>query len=289
MTNQDYRQRFFIKDSPVRGDIVRLTQSFQTITTQKNYPTAVKALLGQMLVSASLLMSTIKTAGRLSIQLQGNQDNALRWAMAECDHTGQVRGLADFDDSQIWQNLHTAEDAFRQIDGVLFISIHPQTGDSYQGIVEKISDNLGECLAHYQKQSAQIPTFVRLSTTDSLASGILIQLLPQSESDRENDPDLWHRVQTLASTLKDDELNELSADEILYRLYHEENVVMPKPSVLQFGCTCSKDKSAGAILQVGKDEANHALVANNGQLVLDCGFCGTAYVFNQDDINAIFE
>lgn len=287
-TFSDYRQRFFIEDSPVRGDVVKLSTSFAQITSQKPYPTAIKALLGEMLVAVSLLMSTIKIDGRLSIQLQ-SAHSPLRWAMAECDHLGCVRALADFQEDDIWASATTSKQAFACADGVLFISIHPQKGDAYQGVVERVSDDLSECLAHYQKQSAQIPTLIKLATTDDTASGLLVQLLPQTEADRNDDPDLWNRLSILTHTLKDEELAQLPASEILYRLYHEEKVVLPEPTALQFGCTCSQEKSSAAIFQLGKDEAMLAVDEAGGQLSLDCGFCGTSYRFDKQAVTQLFD
>lgn len=288
----DYRQRFFIDGSPVRGDVVKLTNAYQAVIAQKPYPQALQALLGEMLVSASLLMSTIKIDGRLSIQLQATGDTLLDWAMAECDHNGAVRALAGFK-ADGWDNLTTADDAFGELgNGVLFINIHQnpignKPAESYQGIVERVSGNLGECLAHYQKQSAQIPTFIKLATSDTLVSGVLIQLLPQSDSDKEADPDLWERVRILASTLKTHELTDLPANEILYRLYHEEEVILPETTPLHFGCTCSTEKSETAIINLGKDQALDVL-AETGEIALDCGFCGTVYRFDKEQVERLF-
>lgn len=286
---ENYRQRFFITSSPVRGDVVRLTDAYQTVIAQKDYPQALKALLGEMLVAASLLIGTLKINGRLSIQLQSDDEHAsLNWAMAECDNTGTVRALAGFRHDG-WADKRTAHDAFAELGkGVLFISIHPDQGESYQGIVERVSDDLAECLAHYQKQSAQIPTLIKLATNDKVAGGMLVQLLPQSEADKEADPDLWDRLSVLTETIKPAELTELPADEILYRLYHEENVAVPECTPLHFGCTCSKDKSAGAIVQLGATEALSVLAEHDGELALDCGFCGQVYRFDKADVQALF-
>lgn len=287
----DYRQRFFIKDTPVRGDVVHLSQAFLTIVQKKPYPIALKCLLGQMVAAASLLIGTLKIEGRLSIQLQAQGDTLLDWAMAECDHTGEVRALASFKEDG-WENLVSADDAFGELgQGVLFINIHQNPlgnkhFESYQGIVERVADNLGDCLAHYQKQSAQIPTFIKLQSSQTQASGLLIQLLPQSEADKEQDPDLWDRVTMLASTLKQDELATLGADEILYRLYHEEQVVLPAQTPLCFGCTCSLQKSENALINLGKEAALAAL--EDGEICLDCGFCGTVYAFSKPQVEALF-
>ncbi|UNU72568.1 Hsp33 family molecular chaperone HslO [Moraxella nasovis] len=290
MTLANYRQRFFIENAPVRGDVVKLTDAYQTVIAQKPYPNAVKMLLGEMMVAASLLIGTLKINGRLSVQLQSNDDNAkLNWAMAECDHTGAVRALAGFVPSDEWATKTTSDDAFAMLKGgVLFISIHPEKGESYQGIVERVSDNLAECLAYYQKQSAQIPTLIKLATDDVAAGGILVQLLPQSKEDKDNDPDLWDRLSALTTTIKPKELTDLPADELLYRLYHEENVVTPEPSGLQFDCTCSAQKSAAALVQLGHDEALQMLKTHEGNLVLDCGFCGAEYTFDKKAVDELF-
>ena len=68
----DMRQRFYFEKSPVRGDVVRINDSLQTILQQKDYPVALQKLLGEMLVAASLLIGTLKIEGRLSIQLQNS-------------------------------------------------------------------------------------------------------------------------------------------------------------------------------------------------------------------------
>ncbi len=295
MSNTEYRQRFFINHSPVRGDVVNLSNAFTTVIAQKAYPKALQALLGEMLVASSLLISTLKIKGKLSIQLQAmNETSLLKFAVAECDHTGAVRGVASFvdetdDQRAIWQGASCSDDAFALLDnGVLFISIHPETGDSYQGIVERVSDSLSECLAHYQKQSAQIPTLIKLATNEQNAGGILVQLLPQSDDDKANDPDLWDRLTALTDTVKADELTELPANEILYRLYHEEEVVLPDSESLHFACTCSSEKSQGAIVQLGVEQALQMATEHGGALALDCGFCGKEYRFDANDIENLF-
>lgn len=288
--NTDYRQRFFVTNSPVRGDVVQLNEVYQTVIQQKPYPKALQALLGELLVSASLLIGTLKIDGKLSIQLQSSDEMALlSFAMAECDSTGAMRAVAGFVAHGDWQHLSKSDEAFAQLGaGVLFISIHPESGNSYQGIVERVSDNLGECLAHYQKQSAQIPTIIKLATNADTAGGILVQLLPQSEQDKTDDPDLWERLTALTVTIKEDELTDLPANEILYRLYHEEHVTVPECMSLHFACTCSYDKSVGAIIQLGQVDALATVQEHGGRMVLDCGFCGKAYVFDERDVSELF-
>lgn len=300
-TLTDTRQRFFIQNSPVRGDVVRLAKSYAHVIAQKDYPIALQKLLGEMLVAASLLIGTLKIEGRLSIQLQNNglenpSQTGLKWAMAECDDKGHVRGLADWQGD--WNGLSSSSDAFKTLgktgEGVLFINIQPTDslmgGEGYQGIVERISDNLADCLAHYQKQSVQIPTLINLACDGVEAGGILVQLLPRSSEEEQEavDSDLFPRLTVLTSTLKAEELTKLPAEEILFRLYHEEEVVTPEAVSLQFACTCSQEKSASAIFQLGEAQALEIAEEQGGEIALDCGFCGHVYRFDEHEIHAIF-
>ena len=299
----DMRQRFYFEKSPVRGDVVRINDSLQTILQQKDYPVALQKLLGEMLVAASLLIGTLKIEGRLSIQLQNSgaaadtEEDSLTWAMAECDHQGHIRGLAEW--TGTWQSAQTANDAFAKLgkvgEGVLFINIQPDAtygtqAEGYQGIVERVADNLADCLAHYQQQSVQIPTLINLACDGEQAGGIVLQLLPRTtEEEYETvDNDLFPRLKILTKTLKAEELTTLPADEILYRLYHEEDVVTAEPMPLTFACTCSQPKSESAIFQLGKPAALESANEHGDELALDCGFCGHVYRFDHKDIEMIF-
>lgn len=302
----DLRQRFYFDKSPVRGDAVRLTRSYASIIAQKEYPDALKKLLGEMLTAASLLIGTLKIEGRLSIQLQSSdEDSLLNWAMAECDSSGSIRGLASWqhatdEQRDAWFAKTTANDAFAELGaagkGVLFINIQPEHGEAYQGIVERTHDNLAECLAHYQKQSAQIPTLIELASDGLHAGGLLVQLLPLSQEEQllaeqdelEGDDDLWTRLSVLTRTLKAKELTGLAPNEVLYRLYNEEDVVTPDATELSFGCTCSAQKSEAAIMQLGEEQAIAVADEHGGSIQMDCGFCGALYEFSKADIQQIF-
>ncbi|HAO60290.1 MAG TPA: Hsp33 family molecular chaperone HslO [Psychrobacter sp.] len=303
----DLRQRFFIADSPVRGDVVRLQHSYATITAQKEYPESIKRLLGEMLTAASLLIGTLKIDGTLSIQLQSSDESSLlNWAMAECDQSGIIRALASWkneteEQQQAWANKASADEAFAELGavgkGVMFINIQPAKGEAYQGIVERSHNNLAECLAHYQLQSAQIPTLINLACDGLQAGGILVQMLPRTAEEQYQveqdetagiDDDLWTRLTLLTRTVKFEELTTLDANEIIYRLYNEESVVAPDPVALEFGCTCSRDKCEAAIAQIGEAEALEIVEEQGGTFEMDCGFCGSIYKFNKADIEEIF-
>lgn len=284
----DLRQRFYIEESPVRGEVVHLEEALQTILAQRDYAPAVQVLLGEMLSATALLASTLKIQGRISLQIQAQ--GSFKWAMAECNHLGEVRALADFEeDLRFAEGESSATVLAALVKPVLFINIEPEFGERYQGIVPLDRPSLAGCLMQYYDLSAQIPTRIVLASTAQAAGGLLIQLLPRNneEEQRKIDEDIWPRLTILTETLKANELIQLDAQEILYRLYNEEEVRLPEVEQLQFACTCSKEKCANALQQIGIDAVRETLEVQN-PITMDCQFCNTRYTFSAEQALSLF-
>ena len=284
----DLRQRFYIEDSPVRGEVVHLEETLQTILAQRDYAPAVQVLLGEMLSATALLASTLKIKGRISLQIQAS--GSFKWAMAECNHLGEVRALADYEADPRFNAADSSSTVLSTlISPVLFINIEPEFGERYQGIVALDKPNLAGCLMQYYDLSAQIPTRIVLASSAQRAGGLLIQLLPRnSEEEQERvDQDLWPRLTMLTETLKTEELTDLEASEILYRLYNEEEVRLPEVEVLKFGCTCSKERCAQALEQIGAEAVRETLEHQN-PITMDCQFCNTQYSFSAEEALGVF-
>ena len=284
----DLRQRFFIKDSPVRGEVVHLEEALQTILKQRDYVPAVQVLLGEMLCATALLASTLKIKGRISLQIQAS--DTFKWAMAECNHLGEVRALADYEQDPRFLNAEDSSTVLKSlVSPVLFINIEPEFGERYQGIVPLDKANLAECLMQYYDLSAQIPTRIVLASNAERAGGLLIQLLPRNSEEEQQrvDEDLWPRVTMLTETLKAEELTDLDVNEILYRLYNEEQVRLPEVEALRFGCTCSKERCANALMQIGVAAVRETLEHQN-PITMDCQFCSTQYSFSAEEALGLF-
>ena len=284
----DLRQRFYIEDSPVRGEVVHLEETLQTILAQRDYAPAVQVLLGEMLSATALLASTLKIKGRISLQIQAS--GSFKWAMAECNHLGEVRALADYEADPRFNTADSSSTVLSTlVSPVLFINIEPEFGERYQGIVALDKPNLAGCLMQYYDLSAQIPTRIVLASSAQRAGGLLIQLLPRnSEEEQERvDQDLWPRLTMLTETLKIEELTDLESSEILYRLYNEEEVRLPEVEVLKFGCTCSKERCAQALEQIGAEAVRETLEHQN-PITMDCQFCNTQYSFSAEEALGLF-
>lgn len=277
----DVRQRFYFADSPVRGEIVQLDQCLTDVFSRHQYPPVIRRLLAELLAASVLLTATLKLHGRLSLQAQGN--GALRMIMAECNHRHEVRAIAQLAENMDFDNSASLQSLLGE--GLLVITLEPEQGQRYQGIVPLEGANIAACLEMYFAQSEQLPTRLWLAAGQHAAAGLLLQALPHSAADE--DADRWPRLLQITQTVKAEELLELPATEVLYRLYHEESVVLPEAEAVSFACTCSHEHTANALLSIGRAECED-IIAEQGEIRLHCQFCHSEYIFTGNDIRALF-
>jgi len=280
-TQPDQIQRFLFDDTAVRGELVQLHQSYQEVLIRHDYPAAIEKLLGELLAATALLTATVKLEGTLTLEARGKGEVSL--LMAECN-TGaqggdQLRAIARY---QGEPQGHTLTELLGG--GQLVITLDPYEGKRYQGIVALDQDSLAACLEGYFASSEQLPTRLWLAADNKAAAGLLLQKLPEDAQNK--DPDAWTRVGHLASTLTNEELLHLEQQELLHRLFHEENLRVFEPQLLKFGCTCSRDRIANALASLGEEELNKA-IKEQGKLTTQCHFCNTSYVFTQANLPEI--
>nr|WP_297461763.1 Hsp33 family molecular chaperone HslO [uncultured Halomonas sp.] len=279
----DQIQRFLFDDTNVRGEIVTLEAAYAEVLDKQPHPPAVARQLGELLAAVALLTETVKLDGTLSIEVRGQ--GALSLLMAESNPGGELRAIARLDEDAA---LPAIDASFKALvgDGQIVITIDPREGNRYQGIVALEGDTLGACLEAYFERSEQLATRLWLAADGQRAAGLLLQQLPDDESNR--DPDAWDRLVSLASTVSNPELLRLDQRELLYRLYHEETARVFDPKALRFGCTCSRERIVSALLGLGEAELR-SILEEQQALDTQCQFCHTRYHFSAADIEALID
>lgn len=279
-TEYDIIQRFVFDKTAVRGEIVRLKSSYQTILNQQPYPAPVAAWLGEALAGASLLSATIKFEGMLILQVQ--TAGPLKVLVAHSTNDGHIRGLAKWDQEQI------LPDEFAQAApaGNLAITIQPKQGQRYQGVVSLDNTNLATAIESYFHQSEQLATFLFLAADGNTAAGLLLQNMPVKSDTAYNY--FWEHVIKLAATLTANELLSLPNKTILHRLYHEEDIMLFEGGPISFRCTCSTAKSEQMLLTMSYDEVNE-LLQEYPNIIVTCEFCNHPYTFDAVDVARIFK
>lgn len=275
MSDQDQLQRFIFEHTQMRGVLAGAQDAYQQVLERHAYPQALGVCLGEMLAAVALLSSTLKFEGRLSLMAQGNGPVSLM--VAECNYHHGMRALARWDGE-----LHEAMGLQQLIgEGHLVITIEPDQGQRYQGIVPLAKAQLAQCLEDYFEQSEQLQTRIFLAADLEHARGLLLQAMPGEQNEqREED---WARITHLGATLSSQELLELDNATLLHRLFHEESVRVFDPQTLQFDCECSRERSLKALRTLSASELQQML-DEDGQVLMNCQFCNETYAFTEQDL-----
>ncbi|WP_415892791.1 Hsp33 family molecular chaperone HslO [Neptuniibacter sp. PT8_73] len=277
MSNPDQIQRILFDELDIRGVVSGVQQTCADCFENHDYPAVIQQVLGEMLAAVSLLSSNLKFKGRLILQAQGRGN--VRVLMAECNHDRDLRAIARYE-GELDEQANFV-DLLPQ--GQVVLTIEPEQGQPYQGIVPLDGENLGKCLENYFVSSEQLPTQIQLASDGEKAAGIMLQVLPAQGTGEED----WDRVSHLASTLKSEELLELDNETLLYRLFHEEQCRLYEPDEVRFKCTCSRQRSEASLKLVEKAELLEVL-EEQGKVAVNCQFCNAQYDFDAADIEALF-
>ncbi|MFM8610671.1 MAG: Hsp33 family molecular chaperone HslO [Burkholderiaceae bacterium] len=296
--------KFLFDGLPVRGMLVRLTDSWTEILARRAangdtgaYPAPVRELLGEMAAAGALMQSNIKFNGALILQVFG--DGPVKVAVAEVQPDLGLRATATVV-GEVPEGAGLADLVNVHNQGRCAITLDPKDRlpgqQPYQGVVPLFGDrherlrHLSEVLEHYMLQSEQLDTRLVLAADDRVACGLLIQRLPTegeknlgSTEEGIGRSEDYHRIATLAASLTREELLTLDADTILHRLFWEEKLLRFEPLTgdtgPRFHCTCSRDRVAGMIRSLGRDEAE-SILAERADIEVGCDFCGQQYRFD---------
>ncbi len=275
MNDKDSIRRFLFEDLGIRGEWIQIENSWKQASQHQNLNDFASQQLGQALAAVTLLAATIKFNGSLILQIQGS--GALKTLVAQSTHDKKIRGIARVDEQK-----KVTDFAGLAGDGNLVLTIEPETGEPYQGIVPLEGRHLNEAISYYFEQSEQLPTQVWLFSDQDKVSGLFLQAIP-SESRHDDD---WERICALANTLTAEELLALDCETMLYRLFNEEKVRLFETETIEFKCSCNEQKIENTLFMLGRTELETILQERN-LIEVDCQFCARKFSFDQVDIEKI--
>jgi molecular chaperone Hsp33 len=307
---------FQVEALELRGRIVRFGAAIDTILSHHRYPAPVTKLLGEAIVLTVLLGSTLKFEGRFILQTQS--DGPVRMLVIDYTTPDKIRACARFDAERVAAAIAARRTGAGDLLGLGHLAMTIDQGPDtarYQGIVALEGNDL-ECAAHeYFLRSEQIPTRVRLAVAEELragpegarhrwrAGGLLLQFLPKSP-ERARRPDLhpgdvpegitletpaeddaWIEARSLVSTIEDVELldPDLSAEQLLYRLFHERGIRVFRSKNLRADCSCSRERVERMLRSFPQNDREQ--MVENGRITVTCEFCNASYVFAPGDVS----
>lgn len=307
---------FTLDTMDARGRVVRLGPALDAILHRHNYPAPVARLLGEAVVLAALIGSSLKFEGRFILQTQ--TDGPVNLVVVDLDAPDGLRGYARFDADAVAAAIQKGETSSAQLLGVGHLAMTVDQGaymERYQGIVPLDGGSLEDVAHIYFRQSEQIPTQVRLAVAEHSvrgerqprwrAGGALVQFLPAQggasapdlpgdgnfDNPETADPhfvedDKWTTVRALFSTIADDELAdpEVSPERLMFRLFHETGVRIFEPVDLEERCTCSAERVEAMLRHNFTAEERSDMVVD-GEIEVVCEFCSADYHFKPHEFD----
>jgi molecular chaperone Hsp33 len=292
---------FEIRPLGVRGRLVRLGSAVDDILHRHDYPAPVSALLAEAVSLTAMLGATLKFDGKFIFQTK--TDGPVDMIVADYVSPGKIRGYARFDAARVAALRQPA-----QVDllGTGYLAMTVDQGpdmERYQGIVPLDGSDLTAAAHGYFEKSEQIPTRIRMAAGPLMQRGqraeswragaVMVQHLPREggssplpslsgdapggaeEAIVENDD--WVKARLLLDTAEAHELldPQLSAEQLLYRLYHEDGVTAYPATPLVRYCSCSEESITRMLSRFpAEDQAD---MVENGKITVTCEFCSTAY------------
>jgi molecular chaperone Hsp33 len=302
---------FAVEALDVRGRAIQMGPALSSLLARHDYPLPVSKLLGEAVVLAVLLGSSLKFEGQFLLQTQ--TDGPVDMLVVDFRTPGDIRAYARFDKERVaaMEEEGTLKPELLLGNGILAMTIDQgQFTSRYQGIVKLDGASLEEVAHAYFAQSEQIPTLVRLAVAEMMtredggaahswrAGGMLVQYLPQSSTghrdlpggdapeghaDAGEEADAWAEASSLIQTVQDHELidPEVPVERLLYRLFHERGARVFEPSPVRDQCSCSRDRIEGVLRGFSAEEITDSI--EEGEISVTCEFCGAKYSFEPQE------
>lgn len=295
----------------LRGRLVRLGPTLDTILHRHDYPPTVATTLAEMIAMAAGLAGALKFDGVFTLQVKG--DGPVRLMVADMTTGGALRGYAQYDAAKV----AAAGDApsVPRLFGAGYLAFTVDQGantERYQGIVELTGPTLAECMHHYFRQSAQFQAGVKVAAAQRpgpdgkpvwRAGALMIQRLPPPDAQGSAEgrmldtplnialdeaEDGWRRALMLMASATPDELVDpnLLPWKLIDRLFLAEGVRIYRPHGLHHACRCSRARIETVLRSLPRSEVDQMKI--DGKTVVTCEFCNASYSFDDAALDRIY-
>ena len=287
----DYLVRATALDDRVRAFALDATGVVRELQRRHDTHPAVTAALGRTAMGALLLSAaTLKEPEQLlTVDVRGG--GPVRRILVTADGRGQVRGLVG--NPHVHAESRNGKLNVRGVvgtEGYLAVTKDLGMRETYRGMVELVSGEIGDDLAYYMAKSEQTPSavgigvFVLPDLSVAAAGGYLVQLLPGLSDDEVGG--IEQRVSALphpTALLR----GGVSPERMLERIFPEGFTSGGRQAVA-FHCPCSRDRFESAIVSLGSAEVRRIIEEERQPFTeVVCHFCNEAYRFSPDEMQAI--
>jgi molecular chaperone Hsp33 len=280
----DQLTRFWLESAPARGVVARLDESVIRALRDHDYPPAVRTVLREMAGAAILLASNLKQPATVILQAQGTGSVPL--ICVEATQALTFRAYANVRENAVIADRATLPEMVDTGDGGRFIlTIDPDVGQMYQGIVAMEFATVAENLQSYLTNSQQTNTRVWLREDGEALEACLLERLPEHDSNE--DSKTWDSVVASMEATFAQPFMPFPYGEWLNFTFASEDVRVHPAQPVSFACPCSMQRVLNALKLVGEAELV-PLAEETGSIETRCEFCGQGYSVDHASLIALF-
>lgn len=287
---KDYLVKALAFDGQIRAYAVCSTETIQEAITRQGTVRTSSAALGRVM-TAGVMMGCMQK-GEIKTNIKINGSGPIGAILVDANAKGEVRGYVTNPKADVEAREPGKLDVRGVVgtDGTLTVIRDLGLKENFSGQVPLISGELAEDFTYYFAVSEQIPSSVALGVlvnpdeTIKAAGGFIVQLLPGT-----SDEVITKLENSLATFPPISRLIDqgLSPEEIIEWLFGEGNYTILETMPIQFKCQCSRERIAGAIVSLGKEEIQ-GIIEEDGKAEAHCHFCNEYYQFNAEELAQLY-
>ncbi len=288
---------FSLSKAKITGKIVRLNDSL-SVLQKNNAPVWANRLTAELATLGKLLIAGYKEEGVFTLQLQAPK-SPLSLVVAQYDGKEDFRLTNNYDselsdieeDSQLYEDINLHD--IVKDSSYMVLTMDPKYAKRYQAISDIQDDRLDLAGKRWLTNSQQIDSEVKIVSAidnDNQIHSFGIILYPittynMDDIEKSSVEDLWQEVAAKLKTLTMSEMldKDISLQEILWRLFNENEVVIHEINDAIFKCRCSKEKMEDAIKSIIIKEGVDAVFDNKEDLGISCDYCFHEYTISRKD------
>ncbi|WP_304221702.1 Hsp33 family molecular chaperone HslO [Gracilinema caldarium] len=282
--------RFTMLQGTIKGALVSGTRLVAQARANHDLGIIESLALGQALLSAALLSTTIKEGTKLTLQVSCS--GPLKGFSAETTWDGKVRGYLYNDTVKIDKPLESFDLKPFIGSGTLSVIRNDGRGEPYTGHIELVHGRIAEDLTEYFLRSEQTKTALAVSVRFdkegrvSGAGGLFFQALPGAQDlDMEDTEDRMREMPSLGTWFASGKSRQNLLDE-WFQAFELDHI---HEDPVQFYCDCSRDRFLQFLAAMQRGELEQMLATGPWPMEIHCHNCGSRYQFARDEIAALIQ
>lgn len=285
----DYLVKAIAFNGQVRAYAICSTDTVEEARRRQDTWATASAALGRTITITAMMGAMLKGEDSNMIKIQGN--GPLGAIIADGNAKGHVRGYVTNPHVDFDLNEKGKLDVSRAVGTEGSLSVVKDLGmkDYFTGEVPIVSGEISEDFTYYFATSEQIPSAVGAGVlvnpdhTILAAGGFLVQVMPGADEDVISRlEDQIQGFPAISSLIQQG----YTPEQILERLFGEEEVKVLEKMPIEFRCKCSKERLANAIASLGAEEIQNMIDEDQGAEA-SCHFCNETYQFSVEELEEL--